>query len=172
MNGKLIGLVRNTVIDHYGEQLWQSLSRPCGADAEGIPSDALAAWVGRETVPALRETYPSLFDRHPDLASFIRGLGDELPAVQDTERRTAVSVALRHGASPDGSILLRIEAECSLCALIQGLIAGAAVQYGEPALIGELKSPHRGDNVCVLHIEIGDESRLDSGTSDMQLAVI
>ncbi|MCG8468832.1 MAG: heme NO-binding domain-containing protein [Gemmatimonadetes bacterium] len=169
MDGKLIGLVRHTVVDRYGIELWDSLARPC--DSEEMPSDALAAWVGRETVPALRETYPSLFDRHADLASFVQGLGDDLPAVRSTVATSAASVSLRYGVAPDGSILLRIEAECSLCALIQGLIAGAAIHYDEPVLIGELKSPRRGDNVCVLNIEIGTEAE-ETGAPDLEVAVV
>jgi len=169
MDGKLMGLVRHTVIDQYGPELWESLARPC--ESEDAPSDSLAAWVGRETVPTLRDTYPSLFDRHADLASFIAGLGDDLPAVRSPETAGAVEVSLRHGAAPDGSILLRIEAECSLCALIRGIIAGAAIHYGEQALIGELKSPRRGDNACVLNIQIGagDEG---VGAPDLELAVV
>lgn len=170
MDGKLIGLVRDTVIDRYGESLWTSLAG-CADDAEAAPSDALACWIGRESVPALRETYPSLFDRHSNLASFIGGLGDELPAAS-TDRSDPVSFSLRHASTPDGSILLRIEADCSLCALLQGVIAGAAVHYGEAATISELKSPRRGDNACVLQIEVGDESVTpDLGSRD-RLAVM
>ncbi len=169
MDGKLLGLVRSTVIDQYGHELWESLARPCGA--EDTPSDSLAAWLGRETVPTLSDTYPSLFDRHDNLASFIRGLGDDLPAVKSAEDHASVSVSLRHTTAPDGSILLRINAECSLCSLIQGVIAGAAIHYGEQALIGELKSPRRGDNACVLNIDIGGEGT-GIGAPDLELAVI
>ncbi len=173
MDGKLIGLVRDTVIDRYGEQLWESLERPCGPEAEGTPSDALACWVGRDSVPALYETYPSLFERHSDFASFIRGLGDDLPAMAGTQASGSTPVSFAFGDTPDGSILLRVEADCSLCALIQGVIAGAAVHYDEQILLSELKSPRRGDNVCVLQIELHDESGVpDAEWPDYQLAVI
>lgn len=164
MDGKLIGLVRDTVIHRFGAELWDSLSGPCVPSESSEPSDALACWVGRESVPALRDSYPSLFDRHDDLAGFIAGLGDDLPAAR-AAADDGPSVNFRHGFSPDGTILLRIEAACSLCALIQGVIAGAAVHYGEPVLIGELKSPRRGDNVCVLQIELGH----DAGTPDSRV---
>jgi len=166
-------LVRDTVIDRYGEQLWESLSGPCGPDSDEAPSDALACWIGRDSVPRLRETYPSLFDRHPDLASFVRGLGDDLPAVAGGGATEGTSVLFAFGDTPDGSILVRITAACSLTAVIQGVIAGAAVHYDEPILLSELKSPRRGDNVCVLQIELGDMAGSpDSEWADDQLAVI
>jgi len=46
-----------------------------------------------------------------------------------------------------------------------GVIAGAAVHYDEPVLMSELKSPRRGDNACVLHIELGR----DAGTPDAEI---
>lgn len=162
MDGKLIGLVRDTVVKRYGAELWQSLAASGGGDPEADPSDALACWVGKEAVSTLHDTYPSLFDRHADLTAFIRGLGDDLPSVRGATPAEPVSLSLRYGAAPDGSLLVRIQAACSLCALIQGLIAGAAVHYGEPVLIHELKSRRRGDNVCVLQIEMRSRSSSDS----------
>lgn len=153
MDGTLMGLVRDTVIDRFGEDFWMSLATPCGTASDASPSDALACWAGKESVPRLRDAYPSLFDRHADLESFVRGLGDDLPAVR-VEEAAHVPVSFRCGSSPDGSILLRVEAECGLCALIEGVLAGAAVHYGEPARIRELKSPRRGDNACVVQIEL------------------
>lgn len=172
MDGKLIGLVRDAVVDRYGEQLWDSLSRPCGPESEEVPSDALACWIGQDAVPTLRDTYPSLFERHQDLTSFIRGLGDDLPAIT-VDDAAPIAVGFTHGETPDGSILLRIRAACSLCALLQGVIAGAAIHYDEQILISELKSPRRGDNACVLQIEMGQGADLpDFEWPDYQLAVI
>lgn len=173
MDGKLIGLVRDTVVDRYGEQLWTSLAEPCGPEADGSPSDALACWIGRDSVPALRDTYPSLFDRHDSLAGFIQGLGDDLPAIAVSQDTESPAIGFAHSNTPDGSLLLRIEADCSLCALVQGVIAGAAVHYDEEILISELKSPRRGDNACVLQIEVGDQSdQPETEWPDLKLAVI
>lgn len=153
MDGKLIGLMRDTLIRRYGGALWASLVGEAAGGEDG-PSDSLACWLGRDAVPAMEERYPSLFSRHADLESFIRGLGDELPAagVRDED---PMRVAFRHARSPDGHILLRVEADCVVCALVQGVIAGAAVHYGEAISIEEIKSRKRGDNACVLQIAIG-----------------
>lgn len=152
MDGKLIGLMRDTLIRRYGESLWESLVTDAGS-AEGGPSDSLACWLGRDAVPAMQESYPSLFARHADLESFIGGLGDELPAAG--RREDGMRISLRHARTPDGQILLRVEADCVVCALVQGVIAGAALHYGEPVSIEEIKSRKRGDNVCLLQISVG-----------------
>jgi len=156
MNGMLIGLVRDALVRQYGEELWDALAGR-GSAAESAPSDSLACWLGRRTVPALRDTYPTLFSRHGDLASFVLGLGDDLPAA-GARRPSAVPVSFRAVRSPDGEVLLRIEADCSMCALIQGVIAGAAVHYDEPVSIHQIKSRKRGDNVCLLRIAVDEPS--------------
>lgn len=154
MDGKLIGLMRDTLIRRYGEPMWESLVAHDGARGDG-PSDSLACWLGRDAVPAMQESYPSLFARHADLASFIAGLGDDLPAAGARDEDGAMRVSFRHARTPDGQILLRVEADCLVCALVQGVIAGAAVHYGEGVSIDEIKSRKRGDNVCLLQISVG-----------------
>ena len=153
MDGKLIGLMKATLVRRYGKALWDSLMRDATA-ADGAPSDSLACWLGRDAVPAMEESYPSLFARHADLESFIRGLGDELPAAGPRDDR-GTRVAFRYARTPDDQILLRVEADCVVCALVQGVIAGAAIHYGERVSIQEIKSRKRGDNVCVLQISVG-----------------
>jgi hypothetical protein len=169
MDGMLIGLVRDALIRQYGEEIWDALAGRTPT-ADGAPSDSLACWLGQRTVPALRDTYPTLFSRHDDLASFVLGLGDELP-VAGRRRPSSVPMSFRSVESPDGEILLRIEADCSMCALIQGVIAGAAVHYGEPVSIHQIKSRRRGDNVCLLRVAVGEtETSVESDL--LELAVV
>ncbi|MDX1395750.1 MAG: hypothetical protein R3195_15310 [Gemmatimonadota bacterium] len=157
MDGKLIGLVRDTLVRQYGEGLWGALANRDAASAEA-PSDSLACWLGQHAVPALADTYPSLFSRHDDLASFIGGLGDDLPVAGARVEDDEVPLAFQTTTGPDGQIFLRIEAHCSICAVVQGVIAGAAVHYGELVAIHQIKSRRRGDNVCLLQIEVGDSA--------------
>jgi len=170
MDGKLIGLVRDTLVREYGQGLWDALAHS-NQDPGGSPSDSLACWLGRHSVPALRDTYPSLFSRHDDLAQFVGGLGDVLPVAGDRDRTSRVPLAFRSTTSPDGHIILRIEADCSICALIHGVIAGAAVHYDESVAIHQLKSRKAGDNVCLLQIEIGEAANVPAGDIDDVLAV-
>ena len=170
MDGRLIGLVRNTLVREYGQGLWDALAHS-GQGIEGAPSDALACWLGRHAVPGLRDTYPSLFSRHGDLAAFIRGLGDILPMAGDPDGASRVPLAFHSTTSPDGDIMLRVEADCSICALIQGVIAGAAIHYDEPVAIRQLKSRRVGDNVCLLQIEVGDAATTPEGDIEGLLAV-
>lgn len=123
---------------------------------EATPSDALACWLGRRSVPTLSETYPSLFSRHPNLTSFVLGLGDDLPTVSSgQETDPPVPLSFRQCTSPDGQILLRIEADGAICALVQGVLAGAAAHYREPLAVFPIKSPKHGDNACVLQLVVG-----------------
>jgi len=170
MDGMLIGLVRDALVRQYGEELWDALEGR-GQSAEGAPSDSLACWLGRHAVPTLRETYPTLFSRHDSLRSFIRGLGDDLPVSRD---RVAPSVPMRFQAvdTPDGQILLRVEADCALCALIQGVIAGAAIHYDERVTIHQIKSRKRGDNVCLFEIEVGEPASSPETDAFDLLAVV
>ena len=166
MDGKLIGLVRDTIVREYGEGLWAALAHRNG-DIEDAPSDSLACWLGRHSVPGLRATYPSLFSRHDDLAAFIAGLGDTLPVAGDDHAPTSrVALAFRSTVTPDGQIILRIEADRSICALIQGVIAGAAIHYGEAVAIHQLKSRRNGDNVCLFQIEVGAVAVVHQGDAD------
>lgn len=156
MDGKLIGLVRDTLIREYGEEMWGALADR-DFSAPEAPSDSLACWLGQHAVPALADTYPSLFSRHTDLTAFVCGLGDELP-VAGVREVAPVKVGFKTTSSPDGQIFLRVEADCSICAVIQGVIAGAALHYGEKVAIHQLKSRRSGDAVCLLQIDVGDQS--------------
>ena len=168
MPGMLLGLVRETLVKEYGQPMWDALiaagsSRGRGAarvengSTADLPSDALACWLARHSVPTLRDTYPSLFARHPDLESFVRAFGDELPAVVDRPGERSSDARFTYQETPDGDLLVKIEAESPICALIEGLIAGAAVYYDEAAFIEELKCRKRGDNACLIRIAFGEE---------------
>jgi len=170
MDEKLIGLVRDTLVREYGQGLWEALAHSEG-DADGSPSDSLACWLGRHSVPALQATYPSLFARHDDLADFIRGLGAVLPVGGNRDQTSRVPLEFRSTTSPDGHIILRIEAQCSICALIHGVIAGAAIHYHESVAIHQLKSRRAGDNVCLLQIQVGEEVDVHEDDVDEFLAV-
>lgn len=159
MNGKLLGLVRETLVRRYGDRIWEAVAGE-GPRPEGdVASRALICWLGRQAVPGLSRSYPSLFERYGSLESFVRGLGDELPAVRVRPDERPVEASFGFGSAPDGSLLVRIEGETSICALVQGVIAGAAARYDEPATLQELKCRKRGDNACVLRVRVEAEDR-------------
>lgn len=169
MQGMLLGLVRETLVKQYGQPLWDALIaaeemhvRDRTQNAEhglvaDLPSDALVCWLARQSVSTLRDTYPSLFGRHTDLASFVRALGDELPVAADRAEDGARVARFTYQGTPDGDLLVRIEAESPICALIEGVIAGAALYYDERVAIEELKCRKRGDNACVIRIAFADD---------------
>lgn len=169
MQGMLLGLVRETLVKQYGRSMWDSLvaaeemgirDRMESANdgpAADVPSDALVCWLARQSVSTLRDTYPSLFGRHADLAGFVRSMGDELPASADRAVDRSREAKFSYQSTPDGDLLVRIEAESPICALIEGVIAGAASHYGEQVVIEELKCRKHGDNACLIRIAFTED---------------
>ena len=169
MRGTLFGLVREVLERQYGAGLWESLLEACELNGNGvntsdwnagnddraipidIPSDALICWLGRSVVPQLAQTYPSLFRRHGNLRSFVRSFGEGLPSAAPLVEVDQVP-ALEFFESFDGNMLVTIQGAEPICALAEGVIAGAADYYGEPVVIDELKCVKRGDNRCVLQM--------------------
>lgn len=181
----LLGLVRETLVKQYGQPLWDALvtaeetrlrDRIEGADVgpvADLPSDALVCWLARQSVSALRDTYPSLFGRHDDLADFVRSFGDELPVAADRGMTESRPARFTYHDTPDGDLLVRIEAESPICALIEGVIAGAALHYDERVTIEELKCRKRGDNACLIRIAFADDplaADLGPAGTDLQAA--
>jgi hypothetical protein len=168
MQGMLLGLVRETLVKQYGRPMWDSLVAAEGTHVHDgldaaddrvvadLPSDALVCWLARQSVSTLRDTYPSLFGRHSDLASFVRALGDELPVAADRGARRSQNARFSYRDAPDGDLLVRIEAESPICALIEGVIAGAARHFDERVSVEELKCRKRGDNACVIRVAFLD----------------
>jgi hypothetical protein len=169
MQGMLLGLVRETLVKQYGRPMWDSLVaaeqthiRESVERAEDglmadLPSDALVCWLASQSISTLRDTYPSLFGRHTDLVSFVRSLGDELPVAADRASDRSRNTRFSYQDTPDGDLLVRIEAESPICALIEGVIAGAARYYDERVTIEELKCRKRGDNACLIRIAFADD---------------
>lgn len=167
MAGTMLDLLRKNVERRYGRTTWATLvggpeapaagravgREPNGAEsrANDAPSEALACWLGRQGVARVARDWPDLFDRHPDLRTFLTDLGGRTggPALHgDDELSLGVSVF----EGVDSDLFVRVEGEGSCCALVEGLIAGAAERYGERARLELLKCRHRGDNRCVIRV--------------------
>lgn len=170
MSATMLDLVRNTVERRYGRLTWTALvgapaaegglasgeegdarassNGSLGADA---PSDALACWLGRQTVARLAQERPDLFRRHQGLRPFLLALHDPTagPALYNPER-PSLSVDVHDAV--DGQLLVSVDGDAACCALVEGLIAGAADRYGESACLALLKCRKRGDNRCVIRV--------------------
>lgn len=174
MGVPMLDLVRQSLKRRYGPRLWASLvggAKSAGGDEanpgtrEGgplsaepmedgdAPSDALACWLGRQAVPRIARRHPDLFGRHRDLRSFLVALDGRTAAPgPEDEPPLAVHVA----EAPDGDLLISVEGRGSCCALVEGVIAGAADHFGESALLELLKCRKRGDNRCVTRVAFQD----------------
>jgi predicted hydrocarbon binding protein len=174
MQGTLFGLVKETLEGEYGEGMWESLVAACerngawqiGGDdghrrtgeplPDDLPSDALICWLGRRAVPRLASAYPTLFRRHENLRSFIRAFGRGLPSAG--VRVQVTSPAFSCFDAMDGELIVAMNGPTRVCALAEGVIAGAADFYDEAVTVEELKCVHRGDNRCVLRVRFGQQA--------------
>ncbi len=172
MTGVLFGLVRETIARQYGEEFWCSLLEAgarngrCGHAAEAedpggtpisdLPSDSLICWVGRQSVSSLARSYPSLFRRHESARSFVRSLNDGIPIGRIlADGGPSPSPSLSFCDSMDGDLLVTVDDPADVCALVKGVIAGAADQFSEELAVEELKCVRTGDNRCVLRVRFG-----------------
>jgi predicted hydrocarbon binding protein len=180
MAATMLDLVRKTVERRYGRTTWASLvgaPAVAGAPASGmdgeagaprsgpteadVPSDALACWLGRQAVARLARQRPELFRRQRDLRTFLLALHRRThgPALYEV---ALPSPAVDVYEAVDGQLLVSVVGEAACCALVEGLIAGAADRYGEAVRLELLKCRKRGDNRCVIRVSF-DTADSDAG---------
>lgn len=169
MAGTMLDLVRRKVERRYGRATWATLvgaPKAPAADLLGTgdqaagtvarsaadtPSDALACWLGRQAVARVARDWPELLSRHGNLRAFLLGLDGRTagPALHGEEH---LSLAVRVFESVDGALVVTVDGNGACCALVEGLIAGAADRYEQSARLQLLKCRKRGDNRCVIRV--------------------
>lgn len=168
--GTMLDLVRTNVERRYGQATWAALlgrvravegvegngasglgaRRGQGTDANA-PSDALACWLGRQAVARAARDWPDVFERNPDLRALLLGL-DGHTAGPASSGHDEASLAVRVHPAVDRELFVTVDGDGACCALIEGLIAGAAEHYGERIRLELLKCCKWGDNRCVIRV--------------------
>lgn len=153
MKGIAFGLFQRTLGRRYGDEAWEKLLEAAVGTGEDLPSDALAAWYGRETVRLVASARPGLFVAHGGARAFLRDLGRSgpVPLVSDEGGPSPVDAL----PAPDGGVLLSIRPPAGPCAFLEGVVAGLAEHYGERARVRRLKCSRDGDNRCLLSVRFG-----------------
>lgn len=171
MAGTMLDLVRKNVERRYGRSTWATMvggpdappaappgtreggedggkPRPSAGDA---PSDALACWLGRQAVARVSLDGSDLLGRHGGLRSFLSSL-DGRTAGPSLHGEEELSLTVGVFEAVDADLFVAVDGDGACCALVEGLIAGAADHYGERARLELLKCRKRGDNRCVIRV--------------------
>jgi hypothetical protein len=178
MKGIVFNLLEEAVSRQYGEDTWDDLLEAAGLDgaytslgnypdhhltdlvkaasaATGTDSQSIIRWFGREAMPALAAAYPGFFVPHDNLGSFLNTLNDIIhPEVRKLYPGADVPT-FGFTTATDGTITMRYGSPRRLCAFAEGLIEGAATQFGQVVAIDQPRCMLRGDELCTIEIRVG-----------------
>jgi hypothetical protein len=175
MKGIIFNLLQETVSHEYGADTWDALLESTGLEgaytslgnypdeqlvalvgaasaALKTPPDVIIRWFGVRALPILATKYPAFFQRHQTTRSFILTLNAIIhPEVRKLYPGADTPDFEFDASSPD-VLHMVYRSKRKLCALAEGLIEGAAGQYGETVQIGHPQCMHRGDAHCRLDL--------------------
>jgi hypothetical protein len=173
LKGIVFNLLEQVVTDEYGASAWDSmldaaqldggytavgsyddaeLGRIVGAASSALETDpdALVRWFGGRALPLLHTRYPQFFASHHDARSFILTLNDVIhPEVRKLFPGADAPEFIFDTTDPNVLVLSYVSSR-GLCAFAEGLIDGAAAQFGETVDIVQRECTKRGDSQCVL----------------------
>lgn len=177
MKGIIFNLLEQVVTNAHGEDAWDDLL--AGAGLEGVytslgnyPDEELLSlvstageqlgettadllhWFGRQAIPILGSAYPTFFEGHTSVQTFLPTINDIIHAeVRKIYPDADVPV---FGLQPPGdhSVTLVYTSERHLCPLAEGFILGAADRFGEEVTITQPECMLRGDSRCVLECSV------------------
>jgi hypothetical protein len=179
MKGIVFNLLEEAVSRTYGENTWDDLLEAAGLEgaytslgnypdqqltdlveaasaATGTDAQSIIRWFGRESMPALAAGYPGFFVPHSDLGSFLNTLNDIIhPEVRKLYPGADVPT-FGFSTAADGTITMRYGSPRRLCAFAEGLIEGAATQFGQTVAIEQPRCMLRGDELCTIEIRVAN----------------
>ena len=173
MKGIIFNLVEDAVTSEHGETLWKSLLEhagipgvyttlgdyPChelsglveaGAMQLGLTPAELTRDLGRAALLGLAERYPRYFQGFDSAVPFLLTLDDVIHA--DARR-------LYQGTRPpkfwfeeygDRQLRVHYRSRRRLCALAEGMIAGAAAYFGEWSRLTHVQCQLDGADHCII----------------------
>jgi hypothetical protein len=116
------------------------------------PADSVVRWFGRSALPLFADRYPQFFEPHTSTRSFVLTLNQVIhPEVRKLYPGADVPV-FDFDTSSEEVLVMGYTSARKMCAFAEGLIQGAASQYGEQAVIEQPQCMIRGDEKCVLEI--------------------
>ena len=179
MKGIMFDLLETTVSAAHGARVWDDLLEATGltgaytslgnypdrdlvaliralAMHTGESEPAALRWFGRTAMPVLAAAYPEFFVHEDDIRTFVVALNDIIhPEVRKLYPGADVPT-FGFRASDDDSVILRYGSARRMCALAEGLIEGAAAQFGQVVTIEQPECMLRGDELCTIEVHVAD----------------
>ena len=175
MKGVIFNLLEDIVRAEHGDQAWDTLLHAAqlkGAytslgsypDADLVKlveaasamlqqsPDQIVRWAGRQALPRLARKFPGFFACHSSTRPFILTLNRIIhPEVRKLYPGADVP-EFDFDTSSEEFLVMGYSSPRRLCAFAEGLVEGAAAQYGETVRFEHLKCMKRGDKKCVFRI--------------------
>ena len=174
MKGVVFQLLEDVALREHGQEAWHELVSMAGGHQElwspaqhpelahlSCPHDLDARSAlrrtGRRAIPLLANMHPQLFANADSTRSFLLVLagGVVIDTAKGVIRWPAADSDFRILPAPDGDVFLGYRSIRHPCALVEGLVEGAADYFGEAVSVVQLKCTGRGDNRCLFWINFG-----------------
>jgi hypothetical protein len=178
MKGIIFNLLEQIVVDAGAEDAWDDLLARAGVvgaytslgnypDQELVALIEMAAtardesasdclrWFGSEAMGLLAASYPTFFVGHQSLRTFLPTVNDVIHVEVRKLYPGSDTPGLTVEDGDDGDLRLYYASSRQLCALAEGLIAGAAARFGESVAVQQPECMLRGDARCVLVCSFG-----------------
>jgi predicted hydrocarbon binding protein len=131
------------------ERFTRLLERAC--QSTGMPLDELLREFGMFTAEkTFARLYPALFDLSASTQLFLLTVETRIHEVVRVAIPDALPPELDVSELGDDGVSIVYTSPRRLCAMLRGLVEGAARHYGETASIDEPHCMHRGDRQCRL----------------------
>lgn len=145
------------------QELWTpsehgSLSRAACSNGSGdLDARSALRRTGRRAIPLLANMHPQLFANADNTRLFLLALagGVVIDTSRGIVRWPSVDSDFRILPAPDGDFFLGYRSARHPCALVEGLVEGAADYFRERVSVIQLKCTGRGDNRCLFWISFG-----------------
>jgi len=181
MKGIIFNLLEQLVDESYGENTWDDVLDAAEVDGAYTAlgnyddSEFLAVlgavatktsrstqealrWLGRGAIPLLAASYSSFFTGHRSLETFLPTINDVIHAEVRKLYPGAETPWFEVNSDESGhGVRLTYSSARQLCALAEGLVEGAAIQFGEAVAIEQPACMLRGDPQCVLVCTLADQ---------------
>lgn len=173
MKGIIFNMVEDAVVAEHGEVVWDKLLAEAGVDgaytalgdypdaelvalvhagsaALGVDTGDLTRHLGHAALLGLAERYPQFFAPHASVRPFLLTLNDVIHAEVRKLHPEAQPPDFWFDDSDPDTLVVHYRSRRRLCALAEGMIAGAATHYGQRAHIVQTACLLDGAEHCVL----------------------